>query len=87
MGLSKSPAVAAWKFPKATDFPGKPVVRYSKQLFLMGVGYCANVVPIDHPHDYLNGEVVTTSRVVSIADNGFDFETLNTKYVYEAPAE
>jgi hypothetical protein len=87
MSLSKSATVAEWKFPKASDFPAKPVVRYSKQLMLMDVGYNAIVVPIDHPNHDLNGEVVTTSRVVSIDANGKDFETRNTKYVYDDQGE
>lgn len=61
----------------------KPVVHYHTLIVAPEVDLPAMVIPIDHPAAYLNGDIVTTSYVVSIDENGTDFETRNTKYVYK----
>jgi hypothetical protein len=61
----------------------KPVVHfYALPMGLSEVkeGYRIRVVPFDHPAEYLNGQIVTTSPVVKANEDG-SFETLNTLYV------
>lgn len=67
----------------------KPVVHYSKHIegWPIEIGESAGVVPIDHPAIYLNGRAAYTSYIVNIAENGVDFETRNTKYVYKPEGE
>lgn len=64
----------------------KPVVKYFVPAFMKAlpptVGYSARVVPVDHYNEYLNGEVCTTSPVVSVGQDG-TFQTRNTVYVLD----
>lgn len=62
----------------------KPVVHYRKANGVFGlpvVRESCDVYPVDHPAVYLNGKIAHTSSVVSVDENGVDFETLNTRYV------
>lgn len=61
----------------------KPVVHYIFAFQPPRVNERASVIPVDHPAVYLNGQRVSTSAVVSVAEDGNSFETLNTKYVYQ----
>ena len=64
----------------------KPVVKYFVPDFIKAlpptVGYSTRVVPVDHYNEYLNGEVCTTSTVVSVGQDG-TFTTRNTVYVLD----
>jgi hypothetical protein len=64
---------------QATRTEEKPVVKYhvasSRE---PTVGYRHSVIAVDHPAEYLNGQVVSTSPVQSV--DGTSFETLNTRY-------
>lgn len=60
----------------------KPVVHYQPMpdgSSLARVDEVAYVIPIDHPAQYLNGDVVRTSYIVEVFEDGF--ETRNTRYV------
>lgn len=70
--------------PNASD--DKPIVHYSVLIHRPEVNYRAVIVPIDHPAIYLNGQRVTTSTIISVDDNGKDFESLNTRYVFQQQA-
>jgi hypothetical protein len=59
----------------------KPVVR-AQYVEQPEIGDSCNIIPIDHPASYLNGDIAHTSEVVAITEDGF--ETLNTRYVLEA---
>lgn len=59
----------------------KPVVRYHDVGDPIVVGGIASIFPVDHPREYLNGELALTSTVLSVDDVTGDFETKNTKYV------
>lgn len=62
----------------------KPVVKYRFANDRPVVGDSCNIIPLDHPGFNLNGKLAHTSGVVSVAENGVDFETRNTRYVLEA---
>lgn len=56
----------------------KKIVKYA-EAYGVEVGLRAGVVTVDHP-DIPNGYPATTSRVVSIGENG-EFETTFSRYV------
>lgn len=60
----------------------KKIVRFDPaQTLLLKEGYCALIVPVDHPDsaNVSNKSHVATSTVQKIEANGA-FETLNTRY-------
>jgi hypothetical protein len=58
----------------------KPVVKYkATPVTNPEVGNSTAVIPLDHPAEYLNGRVATTSYIVAVGQNG-SFETRNTRY-------
>jgi hypothetical protein len=60
----------------------KPVVHYHTMpdgSSFAKVDEVAFVIPVDHPAQYLNGDVVRTSYIVEVFEDGF--ETRNTRYV------
>jgi hypothetical protein len=64
----------------------KPVVHFKNPDFVR-VGYSAYVVAIDHPSPLVTpNNLVRTSKVLSIDTKG-NFETENTKYVWEVTSE
>lgn len=63
----------------------KPIVLYRK-LPTSGrpiVGYSHDVIPVNHPRSHLNGIWTVTSCVVSVEENGTDFETIYSRYMLE----
>lgn len=60
----------------------KPVVSYSERFSPIIIGASVSIIPLDHPAEYLNGDIAYTSAVVAI--DGDNFETRNTRYVYKA---
>lgn len=66
----------------------KPVVKYMAlpvkntvaAPYQPKVGSRYNMVPVDHPAEYLNGRICESSRVISVDDNNTSFETQNTRY-------
>lgn len=64
----------------------KPVVHFKKPDFVR-VGYSAYVVPIYHPSPLVTpNTLVRTSKVLTIDSKG-NFETEDTKYVWEVTSE
>jgi len=60
----------------------KKIVRFDPtQTYLLKEGYCALIVPVDHPDsaNVSNKSHVSTSMVLKIEANGA-FETINTLY-------
>lgn len=59
----------------------KKIVRFDPaQTLLLKEGYCALIVPVDHPSaDVTNKGLVQTTMVEKIEANGA-FETMNTRY-------
>lgn len=61
----------------------KPVVYYNPVEWALPpvVGGRADVIPVNHPKEGLNGAWATTSRIISVdADCPDDFETKNSVY-------
>lgn len=65
----------------------KPLVLYTP--FPKGstrvpvVGERFDVIPVNHPNSYLNDRWTVTSQVVSVDENGQDFETVYSRYRLE----
>jgi hypothetical protein len=59
----------------------KKIVKYDpSQTIFLKEGYCALIVPVDHPGEGVtNTKLIQTTMVEKVEANGA-FETLNTRY-------
>lgn len=57
----------------------KKVVHYKGEPGIFGVGYCAYLLPVDHPN-VGNKQIVKTSPVVAFDEKTGEIETKNTIY-------
>ena len=68
-----------------TKYEDKPIVIYREypNSLLPIVGEKHDVIPVQHYRNHLTGIWVITSTVVSVEENGTDFETVYSRYVME----
>lgn len=84
LSMSQFATKEEYDFAVAEQRAMKSVVRYTEDCMHFPnivVGERANVVPVDHPRSYLNGQWCITSPIISVDGDTGNFETENTRYV------